>query len=127
MEYEQRTCLLSLSLNACNFLSLIRQSTFYFFAYPREELSKYIKYFNCSLTTKPSHSRADIFTFIFIYYKRIYSLVFVASGGDSCFLDEDVHPFTSSFIILTRLLLLHLRIPISSSSLLLTFIFSSII
>ena len=38
------------------------------------------------------------------------------------FFDEDFHPFTSSFIISTRLLLLHLGIKISSSSLLLDLI-----
>ena len=49
-------------------------------------------------------------------------MVFVIYWGDSCCFDEDVHPFTSLFIMSTRILLLHLRIPISSSSLLLTFI-----
>ena len=51
------------------------------------------------------------------------SLVFVGSGGASCFFDEDVHTFTPSFMISTRLLILHLCIPISYSSLLFSLIY----
>ena len=46
---------------------------------------------------------------------------------DLLFFDDDVHPFNSSFIISTQLLLLHLGIPISSSLLLIPFISSFII
>ena len=59
--------------------------------------------------------------------KRIKYLVFVGYEGDYCFFDDDVHPFTSSFMILTRLLLIHWHIPMSSSSLLISFISSFII
>ena len=73
---------------------------------------------------KPSHSRADLFNFLFVRSKQVSSLVFVLSGGYSCCFDEDVHPFTSSLILSIRLFLLHLRIPISPSSILLS-LFSS--
>ena len=95
-----------------------------FIVSPFNERSTYSKDFNCSWSTKPSHSRAALFTFPFIYSKRIYYLVFIIYGGDSICLGEDFHPFTSSFILSTRLLLLHLCIPISSSSLLLYFVSS---
>ena len=52
-------------------------------------------------------------------------LVLVGSGV--FFYDEDVHPFTYSFILATLILLLHLYIPISSSSLMLPLISSFII
>ena len=95
-----------------------------FIVSPRNELSMYIQDFNCSWSTKSSHSMNAIFTFLFICSKLISSLVFVIYGGDSSCLDGDVHPFTYSFILSTRILLLHLRIPISSSSLLLSLISS---
>ena len=98
-----------------------------FFGYPHNERSTYIKDFNCSRGTKSSYSRAAIFTFLFIYSKKISSLVFVGFVGASCYLGEDVNTVTSSFIISTRLLLLHFRILISSSSLLLPIIYSFII
>ena len=69
---------------------------------------------------------ADLFNFLFVRSKRVSSLVFVLSGGYSCYFDEDVHPFTSSLILSIQLFLLHLRIPISSSSLLLYFVSSFI-
>ena len=49
---------------------------FSFFGYIRNEWSTCIKYFNCSWSTKSSHSRADIFTFFFICFKWISSFVF---------------------------------------------------
>ena len=49
------------------------------------------------------------------------SIIFVASGGHSRFFDEDVHPLTSSMYLSIGLLLLHLRIPMSSSSLMFLF------
>ena len=87
----------------------------------------YIKDFICSWSTKSSHSIAPIYAILFISFKIISSLVFVGFGGSSCCFDKYVHPFTSLFIISTRLLLLHLRIPISSSYLLLPFTSSFII
>ena len=63
-----------------------------------------------------------LFTFLFVCSKQISSLVFVISRGAFCCFDEDVHTFTSLFIISTRLLFLHFRIPIYPSSLLLPFI-----
>ena len=78
-----------------------------------------IKYLNCSWSTKSSHSRAALFTFIFICSKEISSLVFVGSGVASCCFDEYVHPFNSSFTISTQIIILHLRITISSYSILL--------
>ena len=95
---------------------------FSFFESPHDERSTYNKDLNCSWSTKSYHYRAALFNFIFIYTKRISSLVFVSSGRASCFFDEDVHPFTSLLIITTRLLLLHLCIPISSYSLLIPII-----
>ena len=86
--------------------------------------SSIIKDFNYSWSTKSSHSRAAIFTFLFIYSKRISYLLFFISGGFSCCFDEDVHPFTYSFMLSTRLLPLHLRIPISFSLILLSFVYS---
>ena len=74
---------------------------------PLNERSTYIKDFNCSWSTKSSHFRTALFTFIFIFSKQIFSLVFVIYGEYSCCFDVDVHPFTSSFILSTRLLLLH--------------------
>ena len=88
------------------------------------EQSTYIKCLNCSWSTKLYHSMAALFEFLFIYSNRISSLVFVIYGGDSCFFNEYVHPFTSSCVLSTRLLLIHLLIPISSSSLLLSFVYS---
>ena len=76
---------------------------------------------------KSSHSIAAISTFLFISSKQIPSLVFIGSGGASYCFDEDVHPFIYSFIISTRLLLLHLLDLTSSSSLLLPFTASIII
>ena len=121
-------CYINKNLNFVFILKHIQFSKFNssinlsFFGSPHSERSTYIKDFNFSWSTKPSHSRAAIFTLIFISYKWISSLVFVIYGGDSCCFDEDFHPFTSSFILLTRLLLLHLHIPISSSLLLLSFV-----
>ena len=57
----------------------------YFIGSPRNERSKYIKYFNCHWSTKLSYSRAALFTFLFICSKEISSLVFVISGGNSFF------------------------------------------
>ena len=111
----------------CVILKFISLINLYFFWYPRDDRWTEIKNFNYYWSMKSSHSRAALFTFILICSKRILSLVFVGSGGNSCCLDEDVHPFTYSFIISTRLLLLHLRITISPSSLLLPFIYSFII
>ena len=93
----------------------------------RDDQSTYIKDFNCSWSTNSSHSRADIFIFLFICSKEISSLIFVGSTGTSCCFGEDFHPFTLSFIISTRLLILYLRIPIYSYSLLLPFISSFMI
>ena len=50
-------------------------------------------------------------------------MFFVDSGEDSSCFDEDVHPFFPSFVLSTRVLILHLRIPISYSSLLLPLIY----
>ena len=97
-----------------------------FFGYTRKERSTYIKDFKFSWNTKLSHSRAAIFTLLFVYSKRISYLIFVGSGGASCCFNEDVHHFTSLFIISTRLIFLYLRISISSYSLLLP-LFSSFI
>ena len=73
---------------------------------------------------KSSHSRADIFNFPFVRSKRVSYLVFVLSGGYYCYFDEDVQPFTSSLILSIRLFLLHICIPISSSSLFLSLVSS---
>ena len=73
----------------------------------RNEWSTYIKDFNCFWSTKSSHSRANLFTFLFICSKRISSLVFVISGVIFCCVYEDVHTFTSSFILSTWLIFLH--------------------
>ena len=96
----------------------------YLFGSPRNEWSTHINDFNWYWSMKSSYSRADLFKFLFVGSKPVSSLVFVLSGGYSCFFDEDVHSFTSSLILSIRLFLLHLSIPISSSSLLLPF-FSS--
>ena len=110
-------CCLYLKTHVC--LKFISSNKLFFFGSPRNEQSTYIKDFNPSWRTKSSHLRAAFSTFYFISSKQLSSLEIVVSGGASCCFDEDVHPFTSSFIISTRLLFLHLRIPISSSSLLL--------
>ena len=47
-----------------------------FFGSPRDELSTYIIDFNCSWSTKSSHSRPSLFTFIFICSKWISLLGF---------------------------------------------------
>ena len=106
------------------FLKLYSSINLSFIVSPRNERSTYIKDFNLSWSTKSPHYRAAIFTFIFISSKRMYSLVFIIYEGDYCCFDEDVHTLTSSFILSTRLLILHLRIPIYSSSLLLSFVSS---
>ena len=62
-----------------------------------------------------------------VYYKWISSLVLVGSEEAFCCFDEYFHPFNSSFIISTPLLLLHLHVSISSYSLVLTFVSSFII
>ena len=109
------------------YLKFISSINLSLFGSPRNERSTYIKYFNCSWSIQSSHSRATLSAFLFISSKRISSLVFVGYGVDSCFSNEDINSFTSSFIISTRLLLLHLRIQISSYSLLLPFTDSFII
>ena len=73
----------------------------YFFGSPRNEWLIYIKNFNCSWIPKVYHLRADIFTFLLIFSKRISSLVFVGSWGSSCCFDEDFDTLTYSFIIST--------------------------
>ena len=98
-----------------------------FFWSPCNYQPTYIKYFNCSWITKSSHSRVSIFTFLFICSKRIAYLVFVGSGGAFCCLDYNVYTFTYSFIISNLPLLIYLRIPIFSYSLLHPFIYSFII
>ena len=104
------------------FLKFNSSINLYLFGSPSNEWSTFIKDFNFLWRTKSSHSRVAIFTLIFIYYERISSLVFVLSGGDLCCFNEDVHPFTFLFIISTWLILLHLRIPIFPSYLMLHFI-----
>ena len=99
----------------------------YLFGSLRNERSTYIQDFNCSWITKSSHSKAAIFTFLFICSKRISSLVFVIYGKASCCFNEDVHPFTYLFIISAWIILLNLRIPIYSSSLMLPFIYLFIV
>ena len=90
-----------------------------FFGSPCNKRSMYIKDFNCSWSKKSSHYRAALSNFRFISSKRIYSFVFVFSGGDSCCFGEHFNLFTFLFIISTWLFLLYLCIPISSSSLML--------
>ena len=57
-----------------------------FFWSPRDEWSTYIKYFNCSRSTKSYHSGATFYTFLLICVKKISNLVFVGNGGASVFL-----------------------------------------
>ena len=92
-----------------------------FLGSPRDEQSMYIKDFNCSWSTKWSYSRADIFIFLFICSKRISYLILVVYGVYSYCFDKDIHPFNSSVMISTWIFLIHLRILISSSSLILPF------
>ena len=114
-------------LKRTQFLRFNSSNTSSFFGSPHNARKTYIKDCNCCWSTKSSQSRASLCTFLFIRSKRISSLVFVGSGEASCCFDEKVHYFTYSLVILTRLLLLHLRIPISYSSLLVSFIYSFII
>ena len=112
-------------LKRMQFLKFNYSMNLSFFILPRNERSMYIRDFKPSWRTKSSHWSDDFSTFSLIYYKQISSLVFVCSGVDPFCFYEDVHIFTSSFIISTRLLFLHLRIPTSSSLLLLSSLWCS--
>ena len=83
----------------------------------RSERSMYIKDFNSACISISSHSRAARSFFLFAFYRRFSSYVFLLSGGCSGFFDEDVHPLTSSLYLSIGLFVLHLLLPMSSSSL----------
>ena len=93
------------------FLKCNSSINFSFYWSLRNELSSYIKGFNCSWSTKSSQSMAALFTFNFISSKRISSLFFFGSRGASSCFDDNSHPFSYSFIISTQNFLLQLRIP----------------